>query len=39
MSKARWHEFLVYALNRLLAYANLEVAQRLGDVVHIPRIG
>ncbi|MGH7960218.1 MAG: cytochrome P450 [Candidatus Binatia bacterium] len=37
--KANWHEFLVYLLNRPLAYAILEVSRRLGEVVHIPRIG
>jgi cytochrome P450 len=39
MNTARWHEFLVYCLNRPLAYAILELSRRLGDVVHIPRIG
>jgi hypothetical protein len=39
MNTARWHEFLVYCLNRPLAYAILELSRRLGDVVRIPRIG
>jgi cytochrome P450 len=39
MNTARWHEFLVYCLNRPLAYAILELSRRLGDVVHIPSIG
>jgi cytochrome P450 len=39
MNKARWHEFLVYGLNRPLSYAILELARWFGDVVYIPRIG
>ena len=39
MSKAEWHEQLVYAMNRPVAYALLEASRRLGAVVHIPRIG
>ena len=39
MNTARWHEWLVYVLNRPLAYALLEVSRRLADVVHIPRVG
>ena len=39
MNKAQWNEWLVYVLNRPIAYALLEASRRLGDVVHIPRIG
>ena len=39
MDKAQWNEWLVYALNRPVAYGILEASRRLGDVVHIPRIG
>ena len=39
MGKAERHEQLVYAMNRPLAYALLEVSRRLGVVVRIPRIG
>ena len=39
MTKAQWYEWLVYVLNRPLAYGVLEFARRLGEVVHIPRVG
>ena len=39
MDKAQWYEWLVYVLNRPVAYGLLEAARHLGDVVHIPRIG
>jgi cytochrome P450 len=39
VDKAQWNEWLVYALNRPIAYGILEASRRLGDVVHIPRIG
>lgn len=39
MEKAQWYEWLVYVLNRPVAYGLLEISRRLGDVVHIPRIG
>ncbi len=39
MDKAQWNEWLVYLLNRPLAYGLLELSRRLGDVVYLPRIG
>jgi cytochrome P450 len=39
MDKASWHEFLVYALNRPLAFAIMDLAARLGRVAHLPPIG
>ncbi|HZC46142.1 MAG TPA: cytochrome P450 [Candidatus Acidoferrum sp.] len=39
MNKARLHELLVYALNRPLAFAVLEIAGRLGAVVRVPGVG
>jgi cytochrome P450 len=39
MNRAQWHEWLVYVLNRPVAYGLLEAARRLGTVVHLPRIG
>jgi cytochrome P450 len=39
MDKAGWHEFLVYALNRPLAFAIMGLAARLGRVAHLPPIG
>ena len=39
MDKAGWHEFLVYAFNRPLAFAIIQLAARLGRAVHLPFIG
>jgi hypothetical protein len=39
MDKAGWHEFLVYALNRPLAFAITHLAARLGPAAHLPPIG
>jgi cytochrome P450 len=39
MDKAGWHEFLVYALNRPLAFAIMHLAARLGRAAHLPLIG
>ena len=39
MDKAGWHEFLVYALNRPLAFAIIRLAARLGQAAHLPPIG
>ncbi|MBV9489107.1 MAG: cytochrome P450 [Verrucomicrobia bacterium] len=39
MNKAQWHELLVYALNRPLAFAVLEFAGRLGAIVRFPGVG
>ena len=39
MTKAQWCECLVYVLNRPVAYGILEISRRLGEVVHIPRVG
>jgi len=39
MDKAGWHEFLVYALNRPLAFAIIQLAARLGRAAHLPSIG
>src|SRR5271169_2321752 len=39
MDKAGWHEFLVYALNRPLAFAIIHLAARLGPAAHLPPIG
>ncbi|MGQ0557076.1 MAG: cytochrome P450 [Nitrospiraceae bacterium] len=39
MDKAQWNEWLVYLLNRPLAYGLLELSRRLGDVVYVPRVG
>src|ERR1700751_6192619 len=39
MDKAGWHEFLVYALNRPLAFAIIQLAARLGRAAHWPFIG
>lgn len=39
MDKAQWYEWLVYVLNRPVVYGLFEMSRRLGDVVHIPRIG
>src|SRR5260370_38375866 len=39
MDKAGWHEFLVYALNRPLAFAIMHLAARLGRAAHLPPIG
>ena len=39
MDKAQWNEWIVYLLNRPLAYGLLELSRRLGDVVYLPRIG
>src|SRR5260370_12136665 len=38
MDKAGWHEFLVYALNRPLAFAIIQLAARLGRAAHLPSI-
>jgi hypothetical protein len=35
----QWHELLVYALNRPLAFAVLELAARLGAIVRFPGVG
>ena len=39
MDKAGWHEFLVYALNRPLAFAIIRLAAQLGQAAHLPPIG
>jgi cytochrome P450 len=39
MDKAQWHELLVYALNRPLAFAVLELAGHLGAIVRFPGVG
>ena len=39
MDKAGRHEFLVYALNRPLAFAIIQLAARLGRAAHLPSIG
>jgi cytochrome P450 len=39
MDKARWHEFLVYALNRPLPFAVMHLAAQLGRAAHLPLIG
>ena len=39
MDKAGWHEFLVYALNRPLAFAIIQLAAQLGRAAHLPSIG
>ena len=39
MTKTQWYEWLVYVLNRPIAYGILETARRLGEVVHVPRVG
>jgi cytochrome P450 len=39
MDKAGWPEFLVYALDRPLAFAIMHLAARLGRAAHLPPIG
>jgi cytochrome P450 len=39
MDKAQRREWLVYALNRPLAFAVLEIAGWLGAIVRVPRVG
>ncbi len=39
MDKAGWHEFLVHALNRPLAFAIMHLAARLGRAVYLPPMG
>ena len=39
MDKAQRHGWLVYALNRPLAFAVLEAARHLGPVVRVPGVG
>jgi cytochrome P450 len=37
--KARWHEFLIYALSHPLPLLLAETTRRIGDVVYVPGVG